>query len=94
MLVRAGAFGGPCFVGVVEEGFAVVVEDGAGGRDGDSGVILYRGLSWRCCCDLWVADCYVAVVVPGYLDSPLCADPGCCRFQIWFDLLQGKEVVA
>jgi hypothetical protein len=35
-----GAFRGPGFVGVVEEGFAVVGEDDAGWGDGYGGVVL------------------------------------------------------
>lgn len=75
MLVRAGAFASPCLVGVVEEGLAIVCQDGASGGDGDGGVVL----GW-CCAggDLRVADCYMAVVVTCCSNGPLCANAGCC----------------
>ena len=46
--------GGPGFVGVVEEGLAVVGDDGASRGDGHCRVVAFRrrAVSWskRCCC--------------------------------------------
>ena len=68
MCVVAWAFGGPCLVGVVEEGFAVVGEDDAGWGDGYRAVVLGW---WGGGCYFWVADCDVAAVVLRDLDGPV-----------------------
>lgn len=76
------AFRCPCLVCVVEEGFAVVVEDGALGADGYGRVVvrLDVGGVGGGDGDFWIPDCYVAGVVAGYLDGPLSADSGGCGF--------------
>lgn len=44
--------------------------------------------------DFGVADCYVAGVVFGYLDGPLCANSRRGRFEKRLDLFEGVEVVS
>lgn len=58
------AFGGPCFVRVVEEMLPVVSEYFSARGNGDCGIVSLRFPGGG---DFWVADSYVAAV--GYCDS-------------------------